>query len=799
MARIRKPPTKSNKRESIEWIGGVLSPPFLYKEDGDTVRSKMAIWLELPSDLIVGHEMVGPKATEGSLGRALQLALREPPEGSSGKPDRIRVADPERVKELRKIVGGSIPITVAPTPELDMMLELMAQTMSSTRNNASYFEGGRISAELLEDLFRNARALYSLAPWKVALDEQLLRVDIPELEVDGACLSIIGNLGESEGLLIFPSIEAYDSFHIAAMHMDEGGGPIDLGTDWLALDFDTEAEVPASMRQEVADHNWPLAGPGAYPMVTRREPDGRARPLEPRDMRIASACASAFTAFFLKHGSMFRAETLKPVSESYFDSNDLKVRITAPFDGFELFDSPISPEARSDWEVRLEEVGRNEACPCGSGRKYKKCHMPEDQGKRSFWRGLREIHRLDVDLLERMSDFANERFGSDWLRYERDFKNAREVDSLAPHWSVYHFHVEGKTVLEHFLEEHGRNIPDRERAVLETERNAWLSVWEVTDVEAGESFTLRDILSGEVRHVHEAAASRGLERYDGVLGRLIDHGEVTLLSSLYPRPLPPEDVAEVVLRARKKLRRKQDVPIERLRDESFGRALIRYWEEALEDLLERLSTPPTLSNTDGDPFLMTTDHFGIEPGAFEAIRDCIAAMPDTDAYDPEDETVGFDFLRKREAGGPLEGSTHIGRITFSESRCRIVTNSINRADSLRGRVEKACHGLIRHLLREHSDPLSEALPAKVSREDFSPIQQEELDRLSREYKMRHYQSWPDEPLPALEGRTPREAVSTKEGRAEVDLLLKRMENMERRQESDAAFDFSILRKELGLD
>jgi len=25
-------------------------------------------------------------------------------------------------------------------------------------------------------------------------------------------------------------------------------------------------------------------------------------------------------------------------------------------------------------------VGRNESCPCGSGKKYKKCHLWEDQG-----------------------------------------------------------------------------------------------------------------------------------------------------------------------------------------------------------------------------------------------------------------------------------------------------------------------------------------------------------------------------------------------------------------------------------
>jgi hypothetical protein len=36
-----------------------------------------------------------------------------------------------------------------------------------------------------------------------------------------------------------------------------------------------------------------------------------------------------------------------------------------------------------DYEARLKATGRNDRCPCGSGKKYKKCHLAEDEGKRS--------------------------------------------------------------------------------------------------------------------------------------------------------------------------------------------------------------------------------------------------------------------------------------------------------------------------------------------------------------------------------------------------------------------------------
>jgi hypothetical protein len=37
----------------------------------------------------------------------------------------------------------------------------------------------------------------------------------------------------------------------------------------------------------------------------------------------------------------------------------------------------------ADYEERLKNTGRNDRCPCGSGKKYKKCHAAEDEAQRS--------------------------------------------------------------------------------------------------------------------------------------------------------------------------------------------------------------------------------------------------------------------------------------------------------------------------------------------------------------------------------------------------------------------------------
>lgn len=38
---------------------------------------------------------------------------------------------------------------------------------------------------------------------------------------------------------------------------------------------------------------------------------------------------------------------------------------------------------KEDEQAPAVKLGRNESCWCGSGKKYKKCHLEEDEGKLS--------------------------------------------------------------------------------------------------------------------------------------------------------------------------------------------------------------------------------------------------------------------------------------------------------------------------------------------------------------------------------------------------------------------------------
>jgi hypothetical protein len=44
-------------------------------------------------------------------------------------------------------------------------------------------------------------------------------------------------------------------------------------------------------------------------------------------------------------------------------------------------------ETEKDILARLKDASRNDPCPCGSGKKYKKCHLPSDEQAERELRG----------------------------------------------------------------------------------------------------------------------------------------------------------------------------------------------------------------------------------------------------------------------------------------------------------------------------------------------------------------------------------------------------------------------------
>ena len=224
-----------------------------------------------------------PEDIDGAVGRVLREALAQPAAGAPRRPDAIRVADSVIAAEVRAAVQGAIPVTVAPTPELDDLRAQLIESMPPGDEDESYFAGGRVSPAAVERLFTAARALFAMKPWSLVADTRLLRMDIPALNVDGASLVVTGPTSGRRGVFIFPTPEGFDTFLDVAMQQssDIDSGPTDVAAGYLALVYERVTDLPPSMRRE---------GAGRKPwMPATRSRDLGSTPPGPR-ARIDSSC-----------------------------------------------------------------------------------------------------------------------------------------------------------------------------------------------------------------------------------------------------------------------------------------------------------------------------------------------------------------------------------------------------------------------------------------------------------------------------------------------------------------------------
>jgi hypothetical protein len=149
------------------------------------------------------------------------------------------------------------------------------------------------------------------------------------------------------------------------------------------------------------------------------------------------------------------------------------------------------------------DLGRNEPCWCGSGRKYKKCHLGREQLPLADRVGWLYAKACQHALLTGWGD----------LLAEADYERSRHTDSAGgdpdplPMDAVL---FEGGAFAD-FLQARGSLLPDDERLLAEQ----WLlvdrSVFEVERTHRGEGVSVRDVRTGDTHEVRERAASRLLK------------------------------------------------------------------------------------------------------------------------------------------------------------------------------------------------------------------------------------------------------------------------------------------------
>jgi hypothetical protein len=152
-----------------------------------------------------------------------------------------------------------------------------------------------------------------------------------------------------------------------------------------------------------------------------------------------------------------------------------------------------------------------------------------------------------------------------------------------------------------------------------------------------------------------------------------------------------------------------------------------------------------------------------------------------------------------------EFTRSLGHIRMEDDR--LVLEVTSRARGARGKwlLERAAGDAIRYRSARYQDARAAMARDHGAKEaagrPATSIDPEEAAALILDYKPRHYRAWPDQPLPTLDGRTPREAARSVTLRPRLVDLLKEMQNSEARaaRPDSPAFDFAPVWQQLGMD
>ena len=456
-------------------------------------------------------------------------------------------------------------------------------------------------------------------------------------------------------------------------------------------------------------------------------------------------------------------------------------------------------------------IGRNDLCSCGSGKKFKKCHGAPSVTTADadpIVARANALKQLDRTLDQTLLRFAGARGGVTWFREAIDAYNSYDPEppdqaelQIAVPWAVYHFPSgsEGESMAELMLAKRGTRLAPELRELLAAQLDAWLSVWEVREVQPGVGLGLADLLTGELRFVYDVSATRHAVVRDALLGRVVTCNDVSFLGGLHPHVLAPRE-ADAVVREMKQFCRVRTKPVAKakLRNAHIQRALLDAWFMALFER-DRPKAPPVMQNTDGELVMFTTDHFDFAEANRREVLARLARLPGIG--EPE-VTRGETTLTVTKPGNATHVSwdnTVVGSIVIKGTRLQAETNSMQRANALRTAIETHTGGLVTHRLRDESSPTQLVKRTTVGvKSGATMAMPPELKAVARQMKESHMQAWVDEPIPALGGLTPRKAAASPKSRRALELLLKEFEHFEAQLPADERFDMARVRLTLGM-
>jgi hypothetical protein len=197
-------------------------------------------------------------------------------------------------------------------------------------------------------------------------------------------------------------------------------------------------------------------------------------------------------------------------------------------------ESDLEDDSLDDYEPvqpvhREQRPGRNEPCWCGSGKKYKKCHLDADEHARvppaqpAGTHGRSAIAQLEHDLVAFKDHELTraERREAEETLYGPSDPEPDEI--MLAEWTIYDWvsPKRERTFAEEYMRRNHSKLSHDQQDALQNWITSSYGLYEVMAVERGLGVTLKDMTSGESSFVHDKNTSNWVKAGDGIVARIV--------------------------------------------------------------------------------------------------------------------------------------------------------------------------------------------------------------------------------------------------------------------------------------
>lgn len=328
---------------------------------GQVVRDEppqdLVLWIDLDSQMVLGSDILESSQPIEAILPSLLQAMQQPMSSRQGpgigRPKTLRV----RTRELQFFLRGALQgldIDVIYAEQLPMLEAVFEDFQENVLRRQA-----EVELPLEDDLGRVAHRLWEQAPWDWLGDHQIVEVDCPDLFGTPFYACVLGNGGETYGILFYRSLEALQQFRQRATATQAADREPDestlLSQDCLFLNYNLPEEfdgLPYAGRLVDADDVEPFFG-SIHPLEGLR-------PLNEPESEQLLVALEAFNRFWRGNGQKLQGEDFPALQGRYridlpHQSRKLSVQVSTMHELAQEFEAELPPKTRGSSPMSLQD------------------------------------------------------------------------------------------------------------------------------------------------------------------------------------------------------------------------------------------------------------------------------------------------------------------------------------------------------------------------------------------------------------------------------------------------------------